>query len=279
MQNPNIPFALPEWQALARETDLAMQLICSGANEIGRADYTAHGRYATAQFGFSNGFERLGKIILTADSILTRGHALSDEQLRTKGHSLVRILGEVEEVANRHELDLKHSRPTAEIAMTVLNCLDDFAAASRGRYANHDSLRGSQSPHEPVRKWWNNVSEPILVEHFRGTKREAQARQESNMVGSILEQFSVTLHFHEDGSVVTNPARASFMTHERVVTQRWGRLYALQHARWMSDLFAELTRLPGYAQGTEILFGHYERLATFRVPDEFLLTRKTWPLG
>ena len=99
------------------------------------------------------------------------------------------------------------------------------------------------------------------------------------MVGGIREQFNVTLHFHEDGPVVTNASGASFITLERVVTQRWGRLYALLYAHWMSELFAELTRRPGYAAGTEILFGHYERLATFRVPNEFLLTRKTWPLG
>jgi hypothetical protein len=272
------PFADPVWQALARETDLAVQLICSGANEIGRADYASHGRYATAQFGFSNGLERLGKLILTSDSLLTYGKPLSYADLRTKGHSISAILSEVEKVQLRRGITLYYPRPSSPIAANVLASLDDFAAASRGRYANHATLTGNQSPHEPIKGWWNNVCEPILDKHFRGTSREARALQESQAVGEVLSQVSVTLHFHEDGSVITNPSRASLMTHERQITQKWGRYYSLVHARWLAELFTELTRGAGYAPGSEIFFAHYERLATLRVPNDFLQSRKNWPL-
>lgn len=272
------PFASPIWQGLARETDLAIQLIYSGANEISRADYTSQGRYAAAQFGFSNGLERLGKLILTSDSLLSRGQPLSDGELRRKGHSISEILDEVERVSTQRGLKLSYERPTSRIASNALASFDDFAAASRGRYANHVSLTGGQSPHEPTARWWTNVCEPILDEHFRGTKREERARANSQRVGTVLGDTSVTLHFHEDGSVVTDLTQASFMTHERQVTQKWGRYYSLSHARWMSDLFAEMTHSAGYTHGSEVFFGHYERVASLRIPDEFLMNRKTWPL-
>lgn len=278
MSNLATPFASPIWQALARETDLAAQLICSGANEIGRADYTNIGRYATAQFGFANGLERLGKLVLTSDSLLAHGQPLSDKDLRAKGHSLSQILDESEMVQIRRSITPQYPRPNHTIAANVLASLDDFAAAGRGRYANHASLLGQQSPYEPTRTWWKNVCEPILIEHYLGTEREQRAIRDSGAVGQLLDQMGIVLHFHEDGSIITDPSQASLMTHERDITQKWGRFYSLLHARWLAELFADLTRVAGYTPGLEFFFGHYERLATFRVPDSFLRTRRTWPL-
>jgi hypothetical protein len=278
MSELDTPFTNPVWKALARETDLAVQLICSGANEIGRADYASHGRYASAQFGLSNGLERLGKLILTSDSLLAHGKPLSNAELRAKGHALSEILDEVEAVQVRRGMTLAYSRPTSDIAGRVIVSLDDFAAAGRGRYANHASLAGDESPHEPISGWWKGVCEPVLDKHFRGTSAESRAHQESRSVGRVLSQEGLTLHFHEDGSVVTDLSQASLMTRERAITQKWGRYYSLVHARWLAEVFTDLTRAPGYAPGSEFFFAHYERLATLRVPDEFLQTRKNWPL-
>lgn len=272
------PFSNPVWQGLARETDLAAQLIHSGANEIGRADYANQGRYTAAQFGFSNGLERLGKLILTCDHLLSHGRPLNDKQLRLKRHSISDISDEVARVGDRRGLELRYERPASPIAAGTLASFDDFASASRGRYANHASLTGNRSPHEPTAHWWDTVCEPILDEHFRGTKREERARAKSRQVGAILADFSVTIHFHENGSLVTDPAQASFMTHERQITQKWGRFYSLSHARWMSEIFTELTYFAGYTAGTEYLFGHHEQLQSLRVPDTYLKNRKTWPL-
>lgn len=278
MQYLDSPFHNPIWQGLARETDLAAQLIYSGANEIGRAEYTTQGKYTAAQFGFSNGLERLGKIILTCDHLISHGKPLNDRQLRRKGHSISEIYKEVAEVADRKELEVKFEQPTSTIASNTLTCFDDFAAASRGRYANHASLTGNRSPYEPTAHWWSTVCEPILDKHFRGTKVEERAIEKSTQVGAILTNFAVTLYFHEDGSPVTDPAKASLMTHERKVTQRWGRYYSLIHARWMSEVFRQLTYIPGHAAYTEFLFGHHERIQSLRVPDDDLRNRKSWPI-
>ena len=272
------PFSNPTWQALARETDLSAQLICSGASDISRADYTSHGRYATAQFGFANGLERLGKLILTSDSLLTTGKPMSDASLRKKGHAVSTLLDEVERVQHRRNIAPDHPRPDNPIATAVLACLDDFASATRGRYANHASLHGRQSPHEPIALWWKSVCEPILKAHFDGTDRRKRAVEESRVVGGLLKSVGTALHFHEDGSVITDLSQLSLMTHEREITQKWGRYYSLIHARWLSDVFAELTRKAGYTPGWEFVMGHYERLATFRVADDFLRNRKNWPL-
>lgn len=278
MSTPSKPFNSPLWQAIARETDLAVQLICSGANAIGRAGFAAQGEYTTAMFGFANGLERLGKLVLTSDSLLSNGKPLSNLALRKKGHSLKRTFDEIAKIEAERGLSPKYSQPMGEIQIKVLDTLDSFSDASRGRYANHESMNGHQSPHDPLKIWWAVVCEEILETHFRGTELEKHAHEESLRVGSLLNGISSTLYFHEDGSVVTNPAQVSMMVHERKITQQWGRYYLLTYARWLSELFALMTFQSGYMPGTEFFFGHYERLATLRVPDEYLLDRSSWPL-
>ena len=122
------------------------------------------------------------------------------------------------------------------------------------------------------------MCEPILDSHFRDSKRETRALQESRGVGHILGTFNTALHFHENDSVITDLAQLSFMTHEPEITQMWGRFHALTHAQWLGDVFTQPTREAGYTPGTEFMLGHYERLATLRVEDDFLRTRKNWPL-
>lgn len=272
------PFDNPVWQGLGREVDLSMQLICSGANEIGRASFYQQGHYAAAQFGFSNGLERLGKLILTSDSLLTTGAPLSDKELRKRGHSIGDILNEAENIAKRRSLQVKYERPTGPISTAVISCLDDFAAASRGRYANHASLTGTPSPHDPVAAWWNKVCKPILKDHFVGTHSEVIAKEKAARMQAFMGEHSVTLFFHEDGSVVQDLEKVTMMRHERTVTQRWGRFYTLSHARWLAEIFDGMTATARAEGGVNYFFGHYERVQTLRVADDLLRTRKSWPL-
>lgn len=39
-----------------------------------------------------------------------------------------------------------------------------------------------------------------------------------------------------------------------------------------------MTHAAGYQPGLDSLFGHYEFFQTYTVDDQFLLTRKVWPL-
>ncbi len=277
--NNKSPFGSPIWQGLGREADLSTQLICSGANEIGRASFYQQGHYAAAQFGFSNGLERLGKLILTSDSLLATGAPLSDNELRKTGHSIAAILNEVENISKQRALQLTYERPTGPISTAIISCLDDFAAASRGRYANHASLTGTPSPHDPVVAWWSKVCKLILKAHFAGTPSEVVARKEAAAMQAIMNAHSATLFFHEDGSVVQDLEEVTVMTHERAVTQRWGRFYTLSHARWLADIFDSMTGTAQPAGGVNYFFGHYERVQTLRVADAVLRTRKSWPLA
>lgn len=272
------PLNDPLWQALAREAEFSVQLICAGANDISRADFTNQSRYTTAQFGLSNGIERLGKQILMADNLIEHSKPLTDRELRDKGHSISEILDEVQQVQVRRDIRLTYERPADQIATNVVDCLNIFADARRGRYANFKSMQGNQSPDDSVKYWWSRVCEPILEKHFRNTRLEKYANENPCTVGQMINSISETTLFHENGSIVTVASDAAFMAYERKATQRWGRYYSLSQARWMGELFTELTRDLGYTPGFEFFFGHYEYLQTLLVTNQYLLKRKTWPL-
>ena len=68
-------------------------------------------------------------------------------------------------------------------------------------------------------------------------------------------------------------------TAENGMAQKYGRYCTRRMVRWMSDVFKEVGSSCPAGTPDPVLFGHDELVRTFRVPDEFLLTRKRWPLS
>lgn len=155
------PWEVPEWHALGREASLVRHLIGSGATALGRANYADKmGEYYTAFFGLSVGLERLSKLILVARYAIENQGRIPDERLvKTFGHKLIDLTTEVENISVKMQLLLSYSRPSHEIPQKILECLDSFADARRGRYANFTSLDSPNlTPDEPINKWWGGGS-------------------------------------------------------------------------------------------------------------------------
>ena len=157
------PFTLPEWRALRREASLVSQLIGSGATALGRASYAdGFGEYYSAFFGLSIGIERLAKLILIADYAIEHWGALPhQEAVRKFGHKLTALTERADQIASKHGLTLEFPKPDNPICWAVLDCLDAFADASRGRYANFEAIGNPafNPDNEPVNRWWTRVIE------------------------------------------------------------------------------------------------------------------------
>src|SRR4028118_1209472 len=136
------PWDIPEWHAIGREAALVRSLIGSGVTALGRANYANQsGEYYTAFFGLSIGLERLAKLILVADHAISNGGQMPHQQVVKKfGHKLVDLTNTVDTLLGKHRLSLEFSRPTDAISTKIIECLDAFADAGRGRYANFASL-------------------------------------------------------------------------------------------------------------------------------------------
>lgn len=276
------PFTIPEWKALHREASLVSQILGSGATALGRASYgSGFGEYYTAFFGLSIGIERLAKLILVADYALDNGGALPGQAVvRKYGHRLKDLISKVDQIATKRGISVPYLLPNDPICAAVIDCLDAFSDASKGRYANFEAIG---NPHfnaadEPVNKWWTEVVEPILDKHYRGKRAEDGVKQRAAIINSMIGDITSVLHTNETGTVMSDLTTASERTGQTKWAQKYGRFYTLSVVRWLSHIFDEMTHTAGYQPGLDSLFGHYEFFQTYMVDDDFLLTRKVWPL-
>jgi len=276
------PLTLLEWQALHREASLVSQLIGAGITALGRASYgSGFGEYYAAFFGLSVGIERLAKLILVADHALANNGALPDQKtVRSFGHDLKALIDRADQIDKHHNLKLEHEKPQDPICSAVLACLDSFASASKGRYANFEAIGNPafDPAQEPVNKWWAEVVEPILTKHYRGKLREAVVRSRASAINALMGEHTFVLHTDERGGAIRDLESASERTGQTQWAQKYGRYYTLCIVRWLSNIFNELAHEATYGKGTDALFGHGEFFDTYTVSDKFLLTRKKWPL-
>ncbi|CQD08099.1 hypothetical protein BN970_01564 [Mycolicibacterium conceptionense] len=275
-------WSIPGWRAIGREAALVNQLVGAGATALGRANYADHlGDYYTAFFGLSIGMERLAKLILVADYALSNNGKLPAQKIvRRFGHKLVTLNEAADEVVLRRGLTLRYPRPTDAVSEKIITCLDSFADAGRGRYANfHELGDPSLDEDEPIRAWWSEVANAILNTHYYGTDIQKRVEGNADEIHRSMASFSSINFVSEMGEIVTSPRQASIMTGQAEIVQRYGRYHALSIVRWLADTFSELSREASLRQGMNAFFGAWEHLQSYPVPDEFLKTRKIWPLG
>jgi hypothetical protein len=276
------PFTLPEWRALHREAALVSQIIGSGVTALGRASYAnGFGEYYTAFFGLSVGMERLAKLIIVADFALDNRGALPRQSVvRKSGHDVVALVEKVDGIVAKRGLRLSYPKPFHPICASIIRCLAAFADASKGRYANFEAIGNPKFDirNEPVNKWWIEVVEPILDKHYRGKRSEEGVRNRAALFDAMIGNASYVRHLDENDMMMTDIRTASERTGQTKWAQKYGRYYTLLIIRWLSNTFSELTRRAGYENDFTSLFGHYELFASYCTTDDFLLTRKIWPL-
>jgi hypothetical protein len=275
------PWEIPEWHAIRRECALVRHLIGSGATALGRANYADQkGEYYTAFFGLSVGLERLVKLILVADHAITNTGQMPDQQVvRRYGHKLSDLMDAAEKVSANHALKLDYPRPTDAISQKIAECLDAFADAGRGRYANFAALGDPNlGQDEPIGKWWGEVAELILKEHYYGKATQKRVEGRASVADAVMSPVSMVLYFSETGDTMQDVLTASIRTGQTELVQRYGRYYALTVVRWLSEVFSELSRSACYTHNIDAFFGVWEYFHTYTVDDSFLKTRKNWPL-
>lgn len=275
------PWEVPEWHALGREASLVRHLIGSGATAIGRANYADKmGEYYTAFFGLSVGLERLSKLILVAHYAIDNQGKMPDEKIVRKfGHKLIDLANEVECISEKMQLSLNYSRPTQDIPQKILECLDSFADARRGRYANFASLDNPNlTTNEPINKWWGEVAECILKKHYYGKAAQRRVEGRAELIDAMISPFTMVIQTNESGHTMQDVESASIRAGQNAIVQKWGRYHSLAIARWLSTVLSELSHTAFYTHGIDGFFGLNEYFYSYTVDDSFLKTRKVWPL-
>jgi hypothetical protein len=221
------PRDVPEWHALQRGAALVRHLIGSGLTALGKANYADMiGQYYTAFFGLSVGLERLTKLILVIDYVLSNNGQMPKQKVVSKfGHKLLDLMNAVEGIVPKHELALAFQRPRTVTSAKVIGCLDSFADASRGRYANFvtvgDPSLGSVS--EPIGKWWVEVGESILQEHYYGKQAQIVVEAKARQVNALSSDIAAVFHTDERGNTINDIYSASVRSGQTELIQQFGR--------------------------------------------------------
>lgn len=275
------PWDIPEWHALGREAALVRHLIGSGATALGKANYADQmGEYYTAFFGLSVGLERLAKLILVADYAIDNNGEMPEEKVVRKfGHKLLDLTNAADTISTKRDLNLKYVRPNTLTSIKILECLDAFADARRGRYANFASLDDPNlSNEEPIGKWWDDVAEAILQQHYYGKKSQKRVEGNAEIIDSLMAPVTMVIQTDESGRTMRDVKSASIRTGQTEIVQKYGRYHALTIARWLSDLLSKIAHIASHQYDIGGFFGIDEYFYTYTVDDSFLKTRKIWPL-
>jgi hypothetical protein len=268
----------PERLALLREAALVRHLLGSGATALGRAT-TGLGEYYSAFFGLSIGLERLTKLILVADwAISNNGQMPLQKFVCQFRHELARLMDEVDAVIAKRAITLDYGRPNNPVCIQIIECLDGFADARRGRYANFATLGdpnlGNQ---EPIRQWWGRVADLILKERYFSKRVQERAEAQADLVGQIISP-AIVWHTSEIGDPIRNVASGSTLSSQNCIVQQWARYYALTIVRWLADAFSKLATEGCYKHSVHALFGVEEYFRAYTLDDSSLRRYKIWPL-
>ena len=167
-------------------------------------------------------------------------------------------------------------RPTDPVHKAVEDVLSLFAR--KLRYYNLNYLSGSHDGQDdPIALWWERIAGPICEKHYSKGQREADGR-DSEVVRAILGDSAIFLHTAEDGHPMTDAQELYTRGRATRVVQRYGQLYVLQIARWLTSMLFELAHQGAYVHRIQPLLGLHEPFTIFYNEDSYFRSRKTWSI-
>lgn len=172
-----------------RECLLIGNSFASGLTSLRKANLHAKGFFYQAFFQLSIGLERLCKLTLILDKLLTSGESTTIKELRSYGHNIDCLIKRVL-LKIPHKIDLNQNNA---IKHALIDHLTKFAEDTR--YYNLNNLSGRNSESEPLIFWHDHVVTPTLQKYI-SQKKQAKIRIQINSIGGILKNHS--LGWYED---------------------------------------------------------------------------------
>jgi hypothetical protein len=263
------------FNALLRESTFTKEVLCAGATQIRKANYSTPGVYAQAFAALSLGLERIGKLCLMLDHYIENNGDFPDFDYMKKkiGHKLDLLHQQATEIAERRNIEFhflnKLNHPAHQ---AILQVLHDYADGDR--YSNINILVGAKQKNDPISAWSSNVDEYIFA-NIIGQKRKLTINKNANQLHEAMSRHSVVRHIAETGEIIDNYFDASFRGGKFDAVAPYRQLYVLQIIRYWVELLLALGNMAQSLNHQEIPFLN-EIFGGFYNEDSFLKSRKTW---
>jgi len=266
------------WRAVQREAQLAASEVAHGATVLYQANHAQTGLYTQAFFCLSIGLERMGKLVFIADHAIQHGGRFpTDQKLRAIGHDLASLFAQCDKIGATLDPNRRFAeRPTDPIHKAVEDVLSLFAR--KLRYYNLNYLSGAQGRQDdPIALWWERVAKPICEKYYSKRQREANER-DGEALRAMIADDAIFLHTTEEGHPITDAQELYTRGKATRVVQRYGQLYVLQIARWLTSMLFKQAHQGAYIHRIQPLFGLHEPFTIFHNEDSYFRSRKTWSI-
>ncbi|USF25978.1 hypothetical protein N510_000894 [Firmicutes bacterium ASF500] len=271
----------PIFSAFLEEAQFTKEILAIGVTQLYKANYATKGIYYQSFICLSTGIERLEKLCLILDYYIQNSGALpSEKYIRSYGHKIPELYGACRDIANNRKIQFHFQyKMDKNIHYSIIDVLGNFAESS-GRYSNVNILLGNENKKfDCIEQWFLTVDMPLYNKHV-SKKRKTGIEYRATVIGSVLNQYSVTRFITEDNKELIDAVEGSRRTGIWEAVAPYRQLYMLQIIRYLTELLIEL----GYKamsnkamsnQSADIPhFG--EIFGLFYNDNSYFRNRKTW---
>lgn len=223
------------FDALCKEAQFTVEMLCSGYTEIRKANYAKRGIYFQAFTSLSTGFERIGKLCYLLIYAIEHGGSFpTDKDLKNVlRHDIIKLYKLILEFKNKHDIKYDFLQDLDKpIYQSILNVLSRFAKGDR--YANIDLLINNRSYDDPISVWYKDVDLVIFQEKISDKKKE-KIKMDASLVHYLTSNFVMIRHTGEDGKEINTAFEGSLRTGINDAVAPYRQLYVFHIIRFFVE--------------------------------------------
>ena len=262
------------FDALCKEAQFTVEMLCSGYTEIRKANYAKRGVYFQAFTSLSTGFERIGKLCYLLIYAIEHGGSFpTDNDLKNVfRHDIIKLYELILEFKNKHDIKYDFLQDLDKpIYQSILNVLSRFAKGDR--YANIDLLINNRSYDDPISVWYKDVDLVIFQEKISDKKKE-KIKRDASLVHYLTSNFVMIRHTGEDGKEINTAFEGSLRTGINDAVAPYRQLYVFHIIRFFVESLNMVESVFNHQNFFEIPY-FMEIFRVFYNDDSYMKGRKT----
>lgn len=228
------------YDALTKEAQCTCEILCDGITQIRKANYAKRGIYFQAFTSLSTGYERIGKLCILLDNMITNNGTVPDAKLfqNELRHNLIKIYEKVKNLQQKRNYCLEFIQSLdSEEQLKILSILSDFAKGDR--YSNFDMLMGKNNYQDSIEKWYHEV-DLMIYDKKVSEKKKAEIEYNARAISFLSDSFAMVSYKKEDGSKINTVYEGSRSTGVTEAVQPYRQLYTFQIARYFMEVLSAL---------------------------------------
>lgn len=265
------------YDALTKEAQFTCEILCDGITQIRKANYAKRGIYFQAFTSLSTGYERIGKLCILLDNMITSNGTVPDAKLfqNELRHNLIRIYEKVKNLQQKRNYCLEFIQSLdPEEHLKILSILSDFAKGDR--YSNFDLIMGKNNYQDPIEKWHHEV-DSMIYDKKVSKKKKAEIEYNARTISFLADSFTMISYTKEDGSKIDTVYEGSHSTGITEAVQPYRQLYTFQIARYFMEVLSALKN--DWRKNSDFSIPSFDEI--FRVfynSDSYVKGRTTWKM-